>query len=458
MKKIIPLILMSATSVFAGNASISIPGNNTQGSYIAINGSNNKAVAAVSGDTTSFKKGFHMGSSGVAIRELDVEIQKDFIFSTGFFYNTASSARSVADGAIINIGNRVVDGVRVFDEGTLLATGGSNASELWFRGEDRAKNAVWHLGTQNELAMGGVRVNVEACNTVYLYNVSFRKNTQVNVDATSELYMSFVDGNNSNETRFGSSNLNGKFRFSMTRQKNGYATIASTATMNIDGQKAGADNYSTFGNDQSKWLIEANAKVNVTNSEAHSILLGTKNSGIITITQKGQLSLSSSNALAANQNNGQDAITLEISTSANSYANGTKLILNADAEGNKTTNSFAGVWLRGGASSGSNLIITLNDNELILGDINDGGTGYIGNIYITDFVEGVFKINTINEKYLDENNKVSFLRAGTDTDYTDLYWNAETKYITAIAVPEPAEWALIFGAIALGFIAYRRRK
>ena len=25
-------------------------------------------------------------------------------------------------------------------------------------------------------------------------------------------------------------------------------------------------------------------------------------------------------------------------------------------------------------------------------------------------------------------------------------------------VPEPAEWALIFGAIALGFIAYRRRK
>ncbi len=36
----------------------------------------------------------------------------------------------------------------------------------------------------------------------------------------------------------------------------------------------------------------------------------------------------------------------------------------------------------------------------------------------------------------------------------------ENGYITAdrIAVPEPAEWALIFGAIAFGFIAYRRRK
>ena len=449
---------MSATSAFASNASISIPGSNTQGSYLAINGTNNKVVAAVSGDTTSFTKGFHMGSSGVAIKELDIEIQKDFTFSTGFFYNTASSARSVADGATINIGNRVVDGVRVFDEGTLLATGGLKANELWFRGEDRAKNAIWHLGTQNELAMGGVRVNVEACNTVYLYNVSFRKNTQVNVDATSELYMSFVDGEYTSETRFGSSDLNGKFRFSVNRQKNGYVTIASTATMNIAGQKAGADNYSTFGNDQSKWIIETNAKVNVSNSEAHSILLGIKNSGIITITQKGQLSLSSSNALAANEKNGQDAITLEISTSANSYANATKLILNADEKGNKTTNSFAGVWLRGGASSGSNLIVTLNGNDLVFGDINDGGTGYIGTIYITDFIEGIFKINTINEKYLDENNKVSFLRAGTDTDYTDLYWNAETKYITAVAVPEPAEWAMIFGAIALGFVAYRRRK
>ena len=36
----------------------------------------------------------------------------------------------------------------------------------------------------------------------------------------------------------------------------------------------------------------------------------------------------------------------------------------------------------------------------------------------------------------------------------------ENGYITAdrIAVPEPAEWAMIFGAIALGFVAYRRRK
>ena len=26
------------------------------------------------------------------------------------------------------------------------------------------------------------------------------------------------------------------------------------------------------------------------------------------------------------------------------------------------------------------------------------------------------------------------------------------------SVPEPAEWAMIFGALALGFVAYRKRK
>ena len=34
----------------------------------------------------------------------------------------------------------------------------------------------------------------------------------------------------------------------------------------------------------------------------------------------------------------------------------------------------------------------------------------------------------------------------------------ENGYITATQVPEPAEWAFIFGAIALGVVAYRRRK
>ena len=35
---------------------------------------------------------------------------------------------------------------------------------------------------------------------------------------------------------------------------------------------------------------------------------------------------------------------------------------------------------------------------------------------------------------------------------------ANAFWVNAVAVPEPAEWALIFGAIALGLVIYRRRK
>jgi hypothetical protein len=43
---------------------------------------------------------------------------------------------------------------------------------------------------------------------------------------------------------------------------------------------------------------------------------------------------------------------------------------------------------------------------------------------------------------------------------TGIYNSKEESgyYINLVNVPEPAEWALIFGAIAFGFIAYRRRK
>ena len=36
--------------------------------------------------------------------------------------------------------------------------------------------------------------------------------------------------------------------------------------------------------------------------------------------------------------------------------------------------------------------------------------------------------------------------------------NGSGIYTIYTQVPEPAEWAMIFGAIALGFVAYRRRK
>lgn len=56
-------------------------------------------------------------------------------------------------------------------------------------------------------------------------------------------------------------------------------------------------------------------------------------------------------------------------------------------------------------------------------------------------------------------NENSYNFFGTNTAY---YGNLDTSYFTlsqtVTAVPEPSTYAVIFGAIALGFVAYRRRK
>ncbi len=48
---------------------------------------------------------------------------------------------------------------------------------------------------------------------------------------------------------------------------------------------------------------------------------------------------------------------------------------------------------------------------------------------------------------------------GYDLSELTQYNNVDGYWLNAyVAVPEPAQWAMIFGAIALGFVAYRRRK
>ncbi len=89
------------------------------------------------------------------------------------------------------------------------------------------------------------------------------------------------------------------------------------------------------------------------------------------------------------------------------------------------------------------------------------GTGDIG-ISIVGSVFEQIKIKEgikVGDTVVDENNFTNYFTAeeGKTLSLTSAgdgyyYVNATT------AVPEPAEWAMIFGAIALGFVAYRRRK
>ncbi len=86
-------------------------------------------------------------------------------------------------------------------------------------------------------------------------------------------------------------------------------------------------------------------------------------------------------------------------------------------------------------------------------------------LIIEDFVNGAFSSKTrYDVSKITAFNALDEEHATAENKYTDLTWvedknNAGVYFLySATAVPEPAQWAMIFGAIALMFVAYRRRK
>ncbi len=80
----------------------------------------------------------------------------------------------------------------------------------------------------------------------------------------------------------------------------------------------------------------------------------------------------------------------------------------------------------------------------------------------SDWMNNSFKLTGQNAEYLngvvaDGSLIFKLNHEVVDFTFTDDKVNGGV-YINVAAVPEPAEWAIILGAIALGFVAYRRRK
>ncbi len=162
------------------------------------------------------------------------------------------------------------------------------------------------------------------------------------------------------------------------------------------------------------------------------------------IIKKGTLQLNTTNAFYGEPNN---APKISIARA------GAKIILGAD-------NDFGDMNIyKSGDNPAGTLFFTLGGNNASFNKIKIEDTNAM--MYITDFMEGLLFVNSELAKNEDDSLlnifSVELDEVGNILSQTKLYQN-ESGYITAIQVPEPAEWALIFGAIALGFIAYRRRK
>ncbi len=102
----------------------------------------------------------------------------------------------------------------------------------------------------------------------------------------------------------------------------------------------------------------------------------------------------------------------------------------------------------------NNLDIFIADGSILKADFaaSDGGLiilhDFVDNSVFVKNYESIADLSTIFEAY----KTIDGVETKIDTIYCNNGWLSTT------AVPEPAEWAAIFGAIALAAAIYRRRK
>lgn len=127
--------------------------------------------------------------------------------------------------------------------------------------------------------------------------------------------------------------------------------------------------------------------------------------------------------------------------------------------------TFKDLFLNVSAEGNLLEINLMNDTAKLIFD-SEGTTINISNgtsLKITGFADNKVNIGTAAASY---NNLVSALKDGRLEIYdtsdkqvlADVIGIDSNGWLTMTAVPEPAEWAAIFGAIALGLAVYRRRK
>ncbi|MBR4597572.1 MAG: PEP-CTERM sorting domain-containing protein [Opitutales bacterium] len=249
-------------------------------------------------------------------------------------------------------------------------------------------------------------------------------------------------------------------------------TMGDGATINASGQTIKVKNF-TLGNNNT-----INANLNILNTfevGQGTTINGNLQANDLIINKGASISGSINYANSLTVNSGasvkladyfhlKNTITLNNAGTKAIYS-GVEFWLDADSTLNihLGNNSLAAVGNRENA-----LVYTL------YGKAGDGQTGANAaiNVYLSDFVLGedfvvgdTYKIALICSRYAGVSGWESIFNLVDDSavaDFVDgsLVHESNTWWVTVqgVAVPEPATYAAIFGALALAFAAYRRRK
>ena len=327
-------------------------------------------------------------------------------------------------GSTINKGKLKVDGTLTAKTGVKFFSGTSTVSgTLITEGDfyiDGSATVERHNGTFQMKSMN-------------LYGAFYDKSTA----PTSQLILTNItSGIKNNETSF----WGGKFTQDIATGENTGVRFAGGSNALLYGSAWVINEKITLGGNAttlSKLTIDELSSINLVTSETQTAR--------IEFHGNAELSLNKANCIT--NNNGESTGWAKITVDNIDNAKANKMTIYAD----QTFDSID-------AQTSFNIVL-LNDAKLLLvGDCENVLSVVSGQrIRIYNFKEDSVYVGTNYDPYIIANRLLVY-ETGNEDSRIDVTVSS-TGWLTALtAVPEPAEWAMILGSLALGFTIYRRRK
>ncbi len=385
-------------------------------------------------------------SSGTAsAASLSLKSGAEFTSTADTFNINGAITVNSANVNISNLTAKDAEG-NVVGMGELTVTGNSTVDITTQLYQRRSK--ITTSGT-SQVTVTALEKSGETSGSVMQVNDSSTLNLNVSQNLTWDTKVSVANG-----ATFNLTNTKAKNIIDANLKDGATASLSTSSEGGFFYVSRWADtNWGEGGTD--KTSISFNKSINIFSSSAtdlYTVSVGSntelKVGGDIILT-RGTLVLNGSNQIKNISNEAQaqgDFLVLKFA----GEKSGT-LSLGAD----NAVKSIGFTTSEGGITPGTGLI-ELNGYEFTFNEFIEDENGKIS---FVDFDEKLVKFTGDEDSLTkNEDGSLMYIFAGADADQKLYLGNDGYLSLSATAVPEPAELAMIFGAIALGFAIYRKRK
>ncbi len=240
-------------------------------------------------------------------------------------------------------------------------------------------------------------------------------------------------------------------------------TLEVAGRVDIDGVTASGTTGNNFGIYAANLIVSGELNVNTTS--AHSYITNTLVSTGTIVLKKDLffadgaiITLGAGSDIRTNDAPSQEYSMLNIAMKETLYNNARPVVQEAlNGAANVTLNLEADQALGGFIlSDGSKLTVNLKSDNGYHKLALNGFNGSTFSVIFEDFKNDLVSVENSDSLTVDKVIAYGMVD-GVRTELTDLQYKDGFLY-SATMIPEPAEWAAIFGALALGLAVYRRRK